>query len=398
MEQLADRLKATLPPLPVMEENPSYMLSETDPLSFWRRLLDIMESGRTAALADPSWPEAWQQELTARLASFQSAGGFQILIPTGGSSGIPRFCIHDMETIMSAARAYVARFGESGIIHAVNVLPQHHVGGLMPVFRSAACGGKVHFADYRNAASINAAPFRLQEASISLVPTQLQRMLADPDLLPLLQEFGLILVGGAGCPRHLLETARNNQLRLSPCYGSTETAAMVTAENPDDFLHGSEGVGSALPHAQIEIAANQRISVRSPSNLRAYFPQQEGFNREPLLTSDLGSLDEQGRLHILGRADRVIITGGEKVHPEQVEAAALASDLVIDVRCEGVPDPEWGSRVVLHAILVRKLPAPDESDLLAALRQTLPAHAVPKRIFFHDTLPRSAIGKWQGNS
>ena len=78
------------------------------------------------------------------------------------------------------------------------------------------------------------------------------------------------------------------------------------------------------------------------------------------------------------------------------EAAALASNLVLDAHCEGIPDPEWGSRVVLHAVPANNVPDLDESTLLAALRQKLPAYALPKSVLFYERLPRSAIGKWQG--
>jgi O-succinylbenzoic acid--CoA ligase len=195
----------------------------------------------------------------------------------------------------------------------------------------------------------------------------------------ILRRFALIFVGGAACPHDLLENARMHGLPLAPCYGATETAAMVTAMDPADFLAGASGVGTPLPHARIEIDPDQRVLVRSPSLLRAYLPPVDNFTRDPFPTGDIGTMDEAGNLSIFGRADRVIITGGEKVHPEQVEAAALATGLVTAARCKGVPDPDWGHQVQLW---VEANPWNPEvrSQLLQELRNRLPTFALPKAI------------------
>jgi acyl-CoA synthetase (AMP-forming)/AMP-acid ligase II len=97
---------------------------------------------------------------------------------------------------MHSAESFRHSFGEAGIIHNVNVLPQHHVGGLMPVLRSAASGGKTFFTDYRKLTSTEGIPFDPGEAALSLVPTQLQRILEQPEGGTALAKFGLILIGG----------------------------------------------------------------------------------------------------------------------------------------------------------------------------------------------------------
>jgi O-succinylbenzoic acid--CoA ligase len=382
---LAEGLKAALP-FAVSREVPESAMARvcsTDPTRFWSKLLGAIEIGRDTILMDPGWPESWTRHADSIASNLRPSTEARILIPTSGSTGLPKFCIHDTNTLGSAARAYARRFGNNGAIHSVNILPQHHVGGLMPVFRSAECGGKVHFADYRDHESLAAAPFPLEQASLSVVPTQLRRLLADPSAVAILRRFALIFVGGAACPPDLLDQARREGLQLAPCYGATETAAMVTAMEPADFLAGATGVGTPLPHVRIEIDADQRVLVRSPSLLRAYLPPVDGFIRDPFPSGDLGTIDKSNNLHILGRADRVIITGGEKVHPEQVEAAALATGLVTAARCEGVPDPDWGHQVELW---VEANPWKPEvrNQLLQELRSRLPAFAVPKEIHAMD--------------
>lgn len=338
-----------------------------------------MERGETCTLVDPSWPESWKRKL-ASVASAHMGKPPAVLVPTSGTTGLPKYCIHTLDTLRSAAKGYAGRFGRRGIIHAVNVLPHHHVGGLMPYFRCLECGGEVcDAAGYRRPESLLAAPFPLGQASISLVPTQLLRMLQDPQSVRVLRSFGLILVGGAACPTALLETARQHGLRLCPCYGSTETAAMISALDPEDFLDGCTGVGTSLPHARIQIGDEQRIRVFSASIALACLPEQENFSREPFLTGDLGTIDENGRLHILGRADRVINTGGEKVHPEQVEAAAMSTGRLLGARCLGVPDPDWGQRVEIEVIPEAGVRF-DADLLLKELKERLPSYAIPKAV------------------
>jgi O-succinylbenzoic acid--CoA ligase len=387
----AERLKAALPfsLSPHVPEAAVVQVCSTDPTRFWSELLGAIESGRSAILIDPGWPDDWKRHAASVASGLAPSTESQILIPTSGSTGLPKFCIHDLDTLGSAADAYAQRFGAGGITHAVNILPQHHVGGLMPVLRSAECGGKVHFADYRDPTSLAAAPFPLEEASLSLVPTQLRRLLADEAAVTILRRFGLIFVGGAACPPDLLDTARKHDLPLAPCYGATETAAMVTVMDPEDFLAGANGVGTPLPHAQVTMDADQHVLVRSPSLLHGYLPPTEGFSRDPFGTGDLGSIDESGNLHIFGRADRVIITGGEKVHPEQVEAAALATGLVTAARCAGVPDPDWGQRVELR-IAADEWNDAVRKQLIRSLQLHLPPYAVPKAIQLDDS-PSPAI-------
>ncbi|MFO7724588.1 MAG: AMP-binding protein [Oceanipulchritudo sp.] len=380
-------------------------LAASRPHAFWSGLLAAMKAGRPALLMDPAWPEKWGQALEKWVEKWGQAlengydaslpEGTSFILATSGSSGLPKLCLHDPETLGTAASAFRERFAASGIIHSVVVLPQHHVGGLMPVLRAAASGGKVHFADYRDPRSLAAAPFPLGQASLSVVPTQLKRMRADPSYAPVLKQFGLVLTGGAHSPPDLLQWARRESIRLAPCYGSTETAAMVTVLDPEAFLSGINAAGTPMPHATIRLDARQRVLVDSLSNLRAYLPPQAGFSRTPLPMGDIGEIDAAGQLHILGRADRVINSGGEKIHPEQVEAAAISSGLVSAARCTGVPDPDWGMRAELEVV-----PHPGSSaihfPLLEYLRDSLPPYAVPKVLHLVQELPAPAKADFTG--
>ncbi len=390
VQDLIQALPNQLVPTPSSDE--PVILDSAQPLVFWGRFIDALQKDRPVAIMDPAWPDQWKRQYADIARGYmRRCNNDVILIPTSGSTGRPRLCIHTRGTLIAAANAFRELFGRDRCPHAVNVLPPNHVGGIMPVFRSAVCGGKVSFSNYRDIASLDR-NINLEQASISLVPTQLARMIETDTAVDVLKQFALILIGGAACPDPLLKACRDLGLRLAPCYGSTETAAMVTLLHPDKFLAGGTGVGSPLPGVTVSIGEDQRITVFSDSNLHGYIPDKPGFSRSPFLTDDLGVMDSAGNLHILGRSDDVIITGGKKVMPGQVETACWESGLVRDVRCFGVPDQEWGEQVALEVVL-GDTGQSCRDRLESLLRQQLPFYAVPRKIAYVNVIQRNTMGK-----
>jgi O-succinylbenzoic acid--CoA ligase len=224
---------------------------------------------------------------------------------------------------------------------------------------------------------------------LSLVPTQLQRLLLQPAAVDRLRRFRAIFLGGGPAWPELLEAAATARLPLSLSYGMTETAAMVAAQHPEEFLAGGRSCGAVMPHAQIEISAEDLIRVRGDSLFRGYFP--EWRDARFFETEDLGHFDNRGHLQIDGRRDAVIITGGKKVTPAEVEAALRATGKFADVAVVGMPDAEWGE------IIVACYPANQAAPDLAAIDETLgrdfAAYKRPKRYLAIDPWPRNAQGK-----
>ncbi len=397
MEKIIRQLEAalTLPLAVSSSEEPLSPLNGTSAASFWSGFLAALGKGHAAFVVDPDWPSAWKKHATevASSAMVDNDKTFRLLLPTSGSTGRPRFCQHDIGTLSIAAHGYAARFADAGLYHAISFLPPFHVGGLLPAFRAVACGGRVVYADYRQPEALGRLPFPLRESALSLVPTQLRRILISRNGTALLRRLGMVLVGGASCPPDLLDLARKEEIHLAPCYGSTETAAMVTVLSPEDFLAGDASCGPPLPHVRLALdPSDECLLISSEANLRAYVPPVPAFTRDPLKTSDLAKLDQKGYLRILGRRDRVLITGGKKVHPETVEAAALQTGLCEDALCDGTDDEEWGQAVRLFAVPKKENVSRTES-LLAGLKRLLPPAAVPKTILWRSEIPRSQAGK-----
>ena len=338
----------------------------------------------------------------------------KICIPTGGSSGKIRFAVHTWETLSASVEGFVAYF-DTPSVNSCCTLPLYHVSGLMQWMRSLLTGGTLAIVpSYKQFFHGIPRYFNPEDFFISLVPTQLQRLLQKPEVAQWLSQFKTVLLGGAPAWEAVLEQARSYRIRLSPTYGSTETASQVATLKPEEFLDGNDNGGRVLPHAQIticdesgkELKANQTgiISVRSRSLFLGYYeddrsskviPQkiskQEGVSKKEFTSDDLGYFDDRGYLYIVGRCSQKMITGGENVFPAEVEAAIRSTDLVADVAVIGIEDREWGE--VVAAIYVPKDMATCEQMLKLTLSDRLAKFKHPKRWIKVESIPRNDRGK-----
>jgi o-succinylbenzoate---CoA ligase len=224
---------------------------------------------------------------------------------------------------------------------------------------------------------------------LSLVPTQLQRLLAQPEAADWLRRFRAVFLGGGPPWPELLERAAEAGVPLALSYGLTETAAMVAALRPQEFIAGGRSSGAVMPHVRLEVTAEGTLRIAGESVFRGYFPEWR-LERE-VVTEDLGFLDEHGHVHVTRRRDDVIITGGKKVRAAEVEAALQATGQFADVVVVGVPDLQWGQAVV--ACYPADGKTPDFARVAQTLAGQLAAHAWPKRFEAVTDWPRNAQGK-----
>ncbi|HEY9297532.1 MAG TPA: AMP-binding protein, partial [Phormidium sp.] len=232
------------------------------------------------------------------------------------------------------------------------------------------------------------------------VPTQLQRLLQKPDLTNWLSRFQTVLLGGAPAWLELLETSRNYGIRLAPTYGMTETASQIATLKPEAFLAGNNSCGQILPHAKViikggngEILGTKQtgmISIQADSLALGYYPEL-CIQKGEFQLDDLGYIDENGNLKIIGRNSNKIITGGENVFPNEVEAAIIATQMVNDVCVIGLPDPQWGE--IVTAIYVPKSSNITIDKLKTAIEDKLSKFKHPKSWIPVASLPRNAQGK-----
>lgn len=366
---------------------PSRAIEERDPARFMAAFAQAVAAAGNVFLANPSWKAAERAVLARLMTDAASQGDGWLMVPSGGASGGLKFARHDGRTIAAAVGGFCRHFGLARV-NSVCVLPLYHVSGFVAWMRSAMTGGSFIPWDWKQLES-GVFPRGLpEECCISLVPTQLQRMLASREAVDWLRRFRLVFVGGAPAWEGLLGEAARLKLPLSPGYGATETAAMAAGLRPEEFLRGVRGCGSALPHVKIQIEEGGVVRISGESLYRGYYPD---FRVDRTWTTgDLGSFDANGSLRILGRGDDMIITGGKKVSPAEVEDALRASGEFEDVAVVGVADAEWGQVVV--ACYPRGGAEPRPERLRAAL-ESLAAYKHPKRYRAVSPWPRNAQGK-----
>ncbi len=400
--------------------SPSVLIAEPDPMQFLAVCLAAWSEGCAVALANPRWGEnerhqvqalvdpAWGNPLVPGIAAYpcrvpEGEPG-QMLMPTGGSSGQIKFVVHSWETLMVSVEGFRAHFGVERV-HAYCVLPLFHVSGLMQALRVLASGGTLAFQPYDDLKRGEFLPLP-PGGFLSLVPTQLQTLLAlGGGFIPWLRSFKAVLLGGAPAGKSLLDQAQALGIPVALTYGMTETAAQVATLLPEEFLAGQRSSGRPLPHASITILSAQgqaqppgqpgRVVIRARSLAQGYLGGGEGIvvgSAHPtgFATDDIGYLDEEGYLTIVGRSSTKIITGGENVFPEETEAALLAMVGVRDVCVVGVPCDRWGEQ--LCALVVMEPPMLLH-DLAERLRSQLTPYKLPKRWILVSDLPKTAQGK-----
>lgn len=362
-----------------------------------------VERGEFVFLRDPKWGPAEQAQFATACqapgASYPDGGGW-LCVPTGGSSGGLRLARHDEQTLGATVGGFCGHFGIRQV-NTVDVLPAHHVSGLMARIRCSVTGGDHLPWSWKqlDGGEWPDLPPRADGWFLSLVPTQLQRLLASEATVAWLKRFRAVFIGGGPLWPELADAAAIAGVPVSICYGMTETAAMVTAQKPGEFIAGDRSCGLPMPHAEVEIVdeasgralplgATGLVRISGQNVCRGYWPEAKAG--QTLLTEDLGWFDGQGRLHILGRRDAIIITGGEKVFPLEVEAALLTSGEFDDVAVIGISDAKWGQSVVAcHSPRVGKL---DTLKIEAALGTLVP-YKRPKRFLAISPWPRNAQGK-----
>ena len=306
---------------------------------------------------------------------------------SGGTSGNTKWIRHSEKSLGFAVSGLLESLGGEEI-SSWCCLPLNHVGGMMQIFRAIGSGGKVYFSSYRKL--FDEIPGELiQNQWISLVPTQLNRLITSSIARKNLRQFKGIFIGGAALSEKLAQRARNEGIPLFPCYGMSETAGMITLLNSHSFEKGIGGVGKVLPHAFMSVnTVTNRISVKAKSiSLNAHQEGQEG--EEWLETPDCGYHDREGNWFIEGRLDRTIVTGGEKVNPHLIEKVIQEFNSVDECLVCGVEDQDWGQRIVVY-LTPRNIKL---DELKEFAQERLESHSIPKDWKLVNQLPLTEMGK-----
>ena len=350
-----------------------------------------------------------------------------ILRTSGSTTGTGRLIAMSAAALVASARATHARLGGPGTW--LLPLPAHHVAGLQILIRSLEAGTEPVVVDTSSGFSPTALAEALSSARrstgaaasrlyVSLVPTQLVRVLQDPQARRALAGADAVLLGGAAADPALLDRARGAGVTVVTTYGMSETGGGCVyngrpLEGVDIAIQApdAEGAGRILISGPILAEDYLQTSGDNPGHSPAGSPDDspgggpddgEGFHRSGtrrvLATSDRGRLHPDGRLEVLGRLDDVIITGGVKVEPRHVEEALTGIDGVAEACVVGLPDEQWGSAVAAAVVLEpgRQPGGPkrwDGATLREAARGRLDGAHAPKRVLILEALPLRPSGK-----
>ena len=393
------------------------LIAEIDPIKFSAAFMAALHLEVPIILANPHWRKReWQavgnqvspavvygqcpRQLTEGQAK-ECMRPYSILIPTGGSSGTVKFAVHSWSSLVTASQGLAQFLGKESL-HACCMLPLYHVSGIMQLVRTWTTGGRLFFISFKAFLRGERPDFNSHTLCLSLVPTQLHRLVQDPSAQDYLSRVRAIFVGGAAVQEKLAEQAYVSRLPIVLSYGMTETAGMVTALPIADFLSGQLSSGQPLPHATIKVIAENgrtcsvgsigRIEVQTQALFLGYQNcNSSNYDTTTFLTDDQGFVDMQGKLHVLGRIDRIINSGAEKIDPKEVESVLLGSNLIKEVLVVGWPDVEWGERLV--AIYTSSKQGQIEAKLESWMRNNLAAYKRPKLMLRVDQLPLTENGK-----
>lgn len=328
-----------------------------------------------------------------------------LVLFTSGTTGEPQGVRLTQGNLAASAHTSALRLGVTPEDCWLGCLPVYHMGGFAPVVRAVIYGSPLVLQRGFDAADTLANIEDRRVTHVSLVPTQLRRLLETAEDTTPFESLRAILLGGAPADESLLERALSRDIPVHPTYGLTETASQVATALPAEVRDHPGTVGYPLYGTDVTLVADGEavgpgergeIVVDGPTVTPGYLSAsatREAFGEDGFHTGDLGYRDADGRLWVLGRLDEMILTGGELVAPATVAEALESHDGVRTAAVIGLPDDEWGERVA--ALVVGDDGADDSlspTHLREYCRTNLAPYEVPKTITLAESLPRTASG------
>lgn len=340
-------------------------------------LRDVWDGGDAAFVVDQRLPRPAKATLLAAMGAaavvdelgngsalddgWPVAPGDALVVATSGSTGAPKGVVLAHRAVVASAVASSTRLGVTQDDHWLACLPLAHVGGLAVITRAMVMATSLTVLPRFEPAAVMA----VGATHVSLVATALRRI--EPT------RFRTIVVGGAPPPDDLPPNVVST-------YGMTETGSGVVYD------------GRPLDGVAVRIDADGQIQLQGPMLLRAYRNGDDPLVDGWLPTGDLGHWDAEGRLEVDGRRSDLIITGGENVWPEPVEAILGDHPDVADVAVGGTPNDEWG-QVVTAFVVPTAGAIVTLDDLRGTVKEHLPPYCAPRRLVVVAAIPRTALGK-----
>jgi O-succinylbenzoic acid--CoA ligase len=306
--------------------------------------------------------------------------GRAVVVATSGSTDRPRLVEIGRDALEAAVQLSSAALGAGADDRWLCCLPVAHIGGLLVLYRHLILGAPV---TVHERFSVEGFQRARDVAFTSLVPTQLGRLIEAGCTF---NHLKAILVGGSALSAELAERAVIAGARVVATYGLTESCGGVVY------------AGHALEGVEVRADDSGQLLIRGPTLMRAYrfddVATRGAFTDDGWLrTGDAGEVSTDGAVRVFGRMSDVIVSGGEKVWPAEVEAALATHPEIADVAVSGTPDPEWGERVVAY-VVPRNSSSPPALEAIRDYAATrIARYKVPHELVLVESLDRTALGK-----
>ncbi len=330
---------------------------------------------------------------------------------TSGTTGRSKGAMLTHENLLSNTEVLVDHWRFTGDDVLLHALPIFHTHGLFVATNIIlSVGGKMIFLPKFDAEEVIA--WLPKATSMMGVPTFYTRLLEDAQFNgDLVRHMRLFISGSAPllAETHVQFEERTGH-RILERYGMTETN--MNTSNPYDGERRAGTVGFALPGVELKITDPDtgktlpdgeigQIEVRGPNVFKGYWQMPEKTAAELredgfFITGDLGKIDEDGYIHIVGRNKDLIISGGYNIYPKEIELLLDEQPGVLESAVVGVPHPDFGE-TVLGVIVPEKDEQPDLDAIMEAAKQSLARFKHPRRLVVMDALPRNTMGKVQKN-
>jgi fatty-acyl-CoA synthase len=319
-----------------------------------------------------------------------------LIVYTSGTTGAPKGAVLTQSALLWNARnsAYAHQLSERE--HVLTALPMFHVGGLNIQTVPALLAGATVTLHKRFDPGLWLADVAKRRPTLSLlVPATMAAVIAHADWKKTdLSSLRLLNTGSMVVPDSLIRAFHGRGVPVGQIYGATETAPIATALLKEDSLRKLGSAGKPVPHCDVKLVDGE-IWVRGPAVMRGYWKGDAGLTPGGWFrTGDLARLDDEGFYWIVGRSKDVIISGGENVHPAELENVLADCPAIAEAAVVGIPDPKWGE-AACACVVLRPGMALDDAQVMDLFKERLTRYKHPRRVVFLERLPKNAMGKVQ---
>lgn len=322
------------------------------------------------------------------ISKWEEANYSTIIFTSGSSSKAPKGVVHSLKHHILSAKKSNKNIILKNTDRWLITLPIYHIAGVAILMRASQAKATVVFPDSELNIIENIEKYKISH--ISLVASQLSDLLESKENIKTLKKLNAILVGGSAIPNSLIELAYKNNLNIYTSYGSTEFASQIATSLPGSTLEQLKKSGKPLLDNHLKLSENSELLIKSDTRFYGYYNQSFESEIEKIIqeynshnnswfhTNDIGQIDEEGFLDILGRRDNMFISGGENIQPEEIEKEILKFDYVNNCIVSPLPDKKWGQRPVAFIKISRDYNTKLNWDsFIDKLSKLLPGYSIP---------------------